>query len=139
MKLLRFGPAGDERPGLLDADGQIRSLAGVVDDIAGETLSEASLDRLRKLDLKQLETVTKPVRIGPCVGKVGKIMCIGLNYAEHAAETGAQLPKEPVLFMKATSAISGPNDEIRIPRGSTQTDWEVELGAVIGEPAKYVS
>ena len=139
MKLLRFGPAGDEQPGLLDADGQIRSLAGVVDDIAGETLSAASLERLRTLDTKQLEAVTKPVRLGPCVAGVGKIMCIGLNYAEHAAETGAQLPKEPVLFMKATSAISGPNDEIRIPRGSTQTDWEVELGVVIGERAKYVS
>jgi len=139
MKLLRFGPAGKEQPGLLDTTGQIRSLAGVVDDIAGDALSAASLDRLRKLDPAALPAVKEPVRLGPCVGNVGKIMCIGLNYAEHAAETGAQLPTEPVLFMKATSAISGPNDEIRIPRGSTQTDWEVELGVVIGERAKYVS
>jgi ureidoglycolate lyase len=139
MKLVRFGPAGKEQPGLLDATGQIRSLVGVVDDIAGDTLSAASLDRLRKVDPAVLHAVKQPARIGACVGRVGKIMCIGLNYAEHAAETGAQLPTEPVLFMKATSAISGPNDEIRIPRGSTQTDWEVELGIVIGERAKYVS
>ncbi len=139
MKLLRYGPAGGEQPGLLDSSGQIRSLVGVVDDIAGETLSAASLDRLRKVDPEVLHTIKEPVRIGPCVGRVGKIMCIGLNYAEHAAETGAKLPEEPVLFMKATSAISGPFDDIRIPRGSTQTDWEVELGVVIGERAKYVS
>jgi 2-keto-4-pentenoate hydratase/2-oxohepta-3-ene-1,7-dioic acid hydratase in catechol pathway len=124
---------------LLDSAGQIRSLAGVVDDVAGEALSAASLDRLRGVDPQSLEAVRQPVRLGPCVGRVGKVMCIGLNYAEHAAETGAQLPKEPVLFMKATSAISGPNDDIHIPRGSTQTDWEVELGVVIGERAKYVS
>ncbi|HEY2839833.1 MAG TPA: fumarylacetoacetate hydrolase family protein [Pirellulales bacterium] len=139
MKLLRFGTAGNEQPGLLDAAGQIRSLVGVVNDIAGATLSAASLDHLRKIDLKDLPVVKEPVRLGPCVGGVGKMMCIGLNYAEHAAETGAQLPKEPVLFMKATSAISGPNDDIQIPRGSKQTDWEVELGVVIGEKAKYVS
>jgi 2-keto-4-pentenoate hydratase/2-oxohepta-3-ene-1,7-dioic acid hydratase in catechol pathway len=139
MKLLRFGSAGDEQPGLLDAAGQIRSLVGVVNDIAGETLSSASLGRLREIDPHELQLVSQPVRLGACVGRVGKMMCIGLNYAEHAAETGAQLPKEPVLFMKATSAISGPNDDIQIPRGSTQTDWEVELGVVIGEKAKYVS
>jgi 2-keto-4-pentenoate hydratase/2-oxohepta-3-ene-1,7-dioic acid hydratase in catechol pathway len=139
MKLLRFGTAGNEQPGLLDAAGQICSLAGVVDDIAGATLSAASLERLGKIDPNELPVVKEPVRLGPCVGRVGKMMCIGLNYAEHAAETGAQLPKEPVLFMKAISAISGPNDDIQIPRGSTQTDWEVELGVVIGEKAKYVS
>jgi 2-keto-4-pentenoate hydratase/2-oxohepta-3-ene-1,7-dioic acid hydratase in catechol pathway len=139
MKLLRFGPSGKEQPGLLDSSGQIRSLAGIVDDIASETLSAKRLARLRELDPASLRTVDTSVRIGPCVGEVGKIMCIGLNYAEHAAETGAKLPTEPVLFMKATSAISGPYDDIQIPRGSTQTDWEVELGVVIGERAKYVS
>jgi ureidoglycolate lyase len=139
MKLLRFGPAGKEVPGLLDAGGQIRSLAGVVDDVAGDALSAASLDRLGRIDPQTLEAVKQPTRIGPCVGRVGKMMCIGLNYAEHAVETGAKLPAEPVLFMKATSAISGPYDDIQIPRGSMQTDWEVELGVVIGERAKYVS
>jgi 2-keto-4-pentenoate hydratase/2-oxohepta-3-ene-1,7-dioic acid hydratase in catechol pathway len=162
MKLLRYGQPGQEQPAILDTTGTIRSLAGIVDDIAGDALSAASLDRLRQLDLNSLPLVTggeqrgarsenagtppsalrlppSPFRVAPCVGRVGKLMCIGLNYAEHAAETGAQLPAEPVLFMKATSAISGPYDDIRIPRGSTQTDWEVELGVVIGEPAKYVS
>ena len=139
MKLLRFGPAGSEQPGMLDADGQIRSLVGVVDDIAGETLSAARSIGCGRSIPRCSTPVKEPVRLGPCVGRVGKMMCIGLNYAEHAAETGAQLPKEPVLFMKATSAISGPNDDIHIPRGSTQTDWEVELGVVIGEKAKYVS
>jgi 2-keto-4-pentenoate hydratase/2-oxohepta-3-ene-1,7-dioic acid hydratase in catechol pathway len=139
MKLLRFGPPGKEQPGLLDSNGQIRSLVGVVDDIAGKALSAKSLARIGELDPASLPSVERSVRIGPCVGGVGKIMCIGLNYAEHAAETGAKLPTEPVLFMKATSAISGPYDDIQIPRGSTQTDWEVELGVVIGERAKYVS
>lgn len=157
MKLLRYGPPGREQPGLVDAEGGIRSLVGVVDDIAGDALSAASLDRLRSIDPRALPLVDPSshaaafrrdasasfgetrLRIGPCVGRVGKMMCIGLNYAEHAAETGATLPKEPVLFMKATSAISGPFDNIQIPRGSTQTDWEVELGVIIGEPTKYVS
>ena len=160
MKLLRFGPPGQEQPGMLDAAGNIRSLAGVIDDIAGDALSAASLDKLRGLDPDSLPLVaSRPrsadeyapnpptrrslraprLRLGPCVGRVGKMMCIGLNYSEHAAETGAAIPEEPILFMKATSAIVGPNDDIRIPRGSTQTDWEVELGVVIGEPAKYVS
>ena len=112
MKLLRYGQRGQEQPGLLDRDGQIRSLVGIVSDIAGETLSAASLDRLRALDPQALPAVTGPVRLGPCVGGTGKVMCIGLNYAEHAAETGAKLPDEPVLFMKATSAISGPNDSV---------------------------
>jgi 2-keto-4-pentenoate hydratase/2-oxohepta-3-ene-1,7-dioic acid hydratase in catechol pathway len=139
MKLLRYGPRGQERPGLLDGAGRIRSLAGLFDDIAGSTLSRASLEQLRRLDVSSLPLVEGNVRLGACIGRVGKIMCIGLNYADHAAETGAKLPAEPVLFMKATSAINGPFDEIRIPRGSTQTDWEAELGVVIGEPAKYVS
>jgi 2-keto-4-pentenoate hydratase/2-oxohepta-3-ene-1,7-dioic acid hydratase in catechol pathway len=156
MKLLRFGPPGQEQPGLIDSAGNIRSLAGNIDDRAGPALSTASLNKLRALDPGSLPLVVGHVaavspkpptssvgdtrrRIGPCVGRVGKMMCIGLNYADHAAETGAALPKEPVLFMKATSAIVGPYDDIRIPRGSTHTDWEVELGVVIGETAKYVS
>jgi 2-keto-4-pentenoate hydratase/2-oxohepta-3-ene-1,7-dioic acid hydratase in catechol pathway len=139
MKLLRYGQPGQEQPGLLDASGKLRSLSGVIDDVAGPALSAASLQKLRGIDPGSLPLVAGAVRIGPCVGRVGKVMCIGLNYSEHAAETGAAIPKEPILFMKATSAIVGPNDDIRIPRGSTQTDWEVELGVVIGETAKYVS
>lgn len=139
MKLLRYGSVGEERPGMLDANGRIRSLEGVVEDIAGDALSSASIDRLRRLDAATLPLVEGPVRIGPCVGKVGKFMCIGLNYAEHATETGAQVPSEPVLFLKATSAICGPFDDLEIPRASTKTDWEVELGVVIGERAKYVT
>ncbi|MEX0610739.1 MAG: fumarylacetoacetate hydrolase family protein [Pirellulales bacterium] len=138
MKLLRYEPVGHERPGMLDAAGRIRSLAGVMEDVANDALSADSLDRLRKLDPESLPLVEESVRVGPCVGRVGKFICIGLNYAEHAAETGASLPAEPVLFMKATSAICGPYDDILIPRGSTHTDWEVELGVVIGERAKYV-
>ena len=139
MKLLRYGPVGHEQPGLLDAAGKIRSLEGIVADIDGEVLSRTSLDRLRSLDPDALPLVDGDPRIGPCVAGVGKIMCIGQNYADHVAETGAQIPAEPVLFMKATSAIIGPNDEVLIPRGSESTDWEVELAIVIGEPAKYVS
>jgi 2-keto-4-pentenoate hydratase/2-oxohepta-3-ene-1,7-dioic acid hydratase in catechol pathway len=139
MKLLRYGPVGEEQPAILDAAGGIRSLAGVVDDIADATLSAGSLEMLRTLNPEWLPLVEEPVRIGPCVGRVGKFMGIGLNYADHAAETGAKLPAEPVLFLKATSAICGPNDDVQIPRGSTKTDWEVELGVVIGEAAKYVN
>lgn len=143
MKLLRFGPPGQEHPGILDTVGNIRSLAGVVDDIAGDALSPASLARLHQLELEKLPLVPRssPLvpRLGPPVGRIGKMMCIGLNYSEHAAETGAAIPAEPILFMKATSAIVGPNDEIRIPRGSQQTDWEAELGVIIGTKAKYVS
>jgi 2-keto-4-pentenoate hydratase/2-oxohepta-3-ene-1,7-dioic acid hydratase in catechol pathway len=139
MKLLRYGNLGQELPGLLDSAGRIRSLKGVVDDIASDALSAASLEKLRKLDLASLPLVESSVRIGPCVGRVGKFLAIGLNYAEHAAETGAKIPEEPVLFMKATSCINGPNDDIQIPRNSKKTDWEVELGVVIGTAAKYVS
>jgi 2-keto-4-pentenoate hydratase/2-oxohepta-3-ene-1,7-dioic acid hydratase in catechol pathway len=138
MKLLRYGPVGEERPGVLDGQGRIRCLADVVDDVAGAALSAESLARLRELNVDELPLVDEGVRIGPCVGGVGKFLCIGLNYADHAAETGAKIPEEPVLFMKATSAIVGPNDELRIPRNSKKTDWEVELGIVIGDPAKYV-
>jgi 2-keto-4-pentenoate hydratase/2-oxohepta-3-ene-1,7-dioic acid hydratase in catechol pathway len=139
MKLLRYGPAGQEQPGILDSAGNIRSLKGIVDDIAGDALSAAGLDKLRKLDLNSLPLVEKVTRIGPCVGRVGKFIGIGLNYSEHAAETGAKVPDEPVMFMKAPSGISGPNDDIVIPRGSTKTDWEVELAVIIGTKAKYVS
>ena len=139
MKLLRHGPKGQEKPGLLDAQGVIRSLDGVVDDIAGEVLSPAGLQRLAAIDTASLPRVAEGTRIGPCVGRVGKFICIGLNYADHAAETGAAVPAEPVVFGKWTSAISGPDDDVLIPRGSTKTDWEVELGVVIGSEARYVS
>src|SRR5215471_7802425 len=123
MKLLRYGAPGQEQPGVLDREGNIRSLRGVVDDVTGAMLTSASLARLRSIDLATLPAVEGTVRIGPCVGRVGKFMCIGLNYAEHAAETGAKVPDEPVLFMKATSAIIGPNDDVQIPRNSKKTDW----------------
>jgi 2-keto-4-pentenoate hydratase/2-oxohepta-3-ene-1,7-dioic acid hydratase in catechol pathway len=139
MKLLRYGAPGQEQPGILDTTGNIRSLSGVIDDVAGNALSPASLDKLRALDLNNLPLADKATRLGPCVGSIGKVMCIGLNYSEHAAETGAAIPTEPILFMKATSAVVGPNDDVRIPRGSAQTDWEVELGVVLGTKAKYVS
>lgn len=138
MKLLRWGPKGQEKPGLLDSDGIIRDLSGVVDDIAGEVLSPAGLDRLRGIDPASLPAVDGDPRLGACVGRIGKMLCIGLNYADHAAESGMPVPPEPVLFFKATSAIVGPNDDVEIPRGSSRTDWEVELGVVIGTRAKYV-
>ncbi|MDP3801895.1 fumarylacetoacetate hydrolase family protein [Brevundimonas sp.] len=139
MKLLRYGPAGSERPGLLDTDGQVRDLLEHIDDVAGEALSPDSLAGLAGLDPSTLPLVAEPGRIGPCVGRVGKFICIGLNYADHAAETGATVPDEPILFMKATSAIVGPDDDIIQPRDSTKLDWEVELGVVIGSTARYVS
>ena len=139
MKLLRHGEPGRERPGLVDETGQLRDLSGVVRDIGGDTLLPQNLERLRALDPKTLPPVEGTPRIGPCVGGVGKFVCVGLNYSDHAAESGLPVPSEPVLFMKATSAICGPNDDVEIPRGSEKTDWEVELGIVIGKPAKYVS
>lgn len=139
MKLLRYGAPGAEKPGLLDGDGQIRDLSGVIDDIAGDNLTDSGLDRLRGLDQTSLPLVDGDPRIGACVGRVGKFICIGLNYADHAAESGMDLPEEPMVFFKATSAICGPNDPTEIPRGSVKTDWEVELGVVIGKPTKYVS
>jgi 2-keto-4-pentenoate hydratase/2-oxohepta-3-ene-1,7-dioic acid hydratase in catechol pathway len=138
MKLLRFGTAGRERPGLLDATGTIRDLSAVVPDIAGATLLPDALDRLRDIDPASLPAVTGSPRLGPCVGSVGKFICIGLNYSDHAAESGMPVPKEPIVFMKATSCIIGPNDDVVIPRGSKKTDWEVELGVVIGKTAKNV-
>ncbi|MFL9876263.1 ureidoglycolate lyase [Paraburkholderia megapolitana] len=138
MKLLRYGPKGQEKPGLLDAQGRIRDLSKVVDDIDGDALTDAGLAKLRALDLDSLLVVEGNPRIGPCVGKIGKFVCIGLNYADHAAESNLPVPPEPVVFNKWTSAITGPNDGVEIPRGSKKTDWEVELGVVIGKPAKYV-
>jgi 2-keto-4-pentenoate hydratase/2-oxohepta-3-ene-1,7-dioic acid hydratase in catechol pathway len=139
LKLLRHGLPGREEPGILDPAGHVRSLKGVVDDLAGEALSPESLARIAALDPMRLPLVRGPVRYGPCVAGTGKFICIGLNYADHAKETGAQVPSEPVIFMKATSAIQGPDDEVWIPRGSEKTDWEVELGVVIGSRAKHVS
>ena len=139
MKLLRYGEAGAEKPGLLDADGAIRDLSAHVDDIGGGALDPSSLARLAKLDPNSLPAVSGKPRLGACVAGTGKFICIGLNYSDHAAETGAAVPPEPIIFMKATSAIVGPDDTVRIPRGSEKTDWEVELGVVIGKKAKYVS
>jgi len=139
MKLLRYGPAGREKPGLLDSNNQIRDLSGIVPDIAREALRPDGLDRLRKLDPASLPAVGGTPRIGPCVGQVGKFICVGLNYSDHAAESGMAVPTEPILFMKATSSIVGPDDDILLPRASQKTDWEVELGVVIGKPGKYVS
>ena len=139
MRLLRYGARGQEEPGLLDREGRVRSLAGVVPDIAGAALSPEGLDRLRALDPESLPLVEGSPRLGPCVGQVGKFICIGLNYADHAAEANLKVPPEPVMFLKATSAICGPDDPVEIPRGAEKTDWEVELGVVIGTPAKYVA
>ena len=139
MKLVRFGHAGEEKPGLVDANGTLRDLSGHVADISGPALSDPELDRLRAIDPASLPAVDGDPRLGPCVGNVGKYMCIGLNYSDHAAETGAAIPEHPILFMKATSAIIGPNDTVVMPRGSNATDWEIELGVVIGTKAKYVS
>lgn len=138
MKLLRYGPRGQEKPGLLDDGGTIRDLSGQVADITGAALEDASLDKLRALDPGSLPAVEGSPRIGPCVGSVGKLVCIGLNYRDHAEETGQPIPEEPVVFMKATSAISGPDDPVIIPRGSEKTDWEVELAFVIGKEARYI-
>ena len=138
MKLVRYGDAGSERPGLMDGD-TLRDLSGVIDDITGDTLDDATLDRLRSIDPKSLPEVAGTPRLGACVGHFGKFLCIGLNYSHHAAETGAAIPEHPILFFKANSAVVGAFDDVVMPRGSTQTDWEVELGVVIGTTAKYVS
>lgn len=139
MKLLRYGPPGAEKPGLLADDGTIRDLSGHVDDIAGDVLTDAGLAGLRAINPASLPVVEGTPRMGPCVGRVGKFICIGLNYSDHAAETGAAVPEQPIVFFKATSAITGPDDDVIIPKGSEQTDWEVELGVVIGTEARYVS
>ncbi len=138
MKLLRFGEPGAEKPGLLDSAGQLRDLSAVLTDIAGPSLLPGSLDKLRQINPSTLPIVPGSPRLGPCVGSVGKFICIGLNYSDHAAESGMTVPVEPVVFMKATSAICGPNDNVVIPLNAKKTDWEVELGVVIGKEAKYV-
>lgn len=138
MKLLRYGPVGAEKPGILDSRGHLRDLSAHVDDIAGVVLTPEGLDHLRSINPESLPVVTGSPRIGACVGQIGKFICVGLNYADHAAESGLAVPPEPVLFMKATSAVCGPNDDVIIPKGSLKTDWEVELGVVIGREARYV-
>jgi 2-keto-4-pentenoate hydratase/2-oxohepta-3-ene-1,7-dioic acid hydratase in catechol pathway len=139
MKLLRYGALGQERPGILDDNGQIRDLSQHIVDLSGDALLPASLDQLRALDIASLPLVQGQPRLGPCVGSIGKFICIGLNYADHAAETGAAIPPEPVVFSKWTSAVVGPNDEVQIPRDSVKTDWEVELGVIIGQGGRYIS
>jgi ureidoglycolate lyase len=138
MKLLRVGPKGSEKPAIIATDGTIRDLSGVVPDIAGTVLLPEGLAKIAATDIDQLPQIDASERIGPCVGNVGKFICIGLNYADHAAETGARIPDEPIIFMKATSAIIGPNDDVIIPKNSTKPDWEVELAIVIGKEARYV-
>jgi 2-keto-4-pentenoate hydratase/2-oxohepta-3-ene-1,7-dioic acid hydratase in catechol pathway len=139
MKLVRYGNEGAERPGLIDANGVLRDLSAHISDIDGSMLNDAALERLRALDTEALPAVDGSPRFAPVVGNIGKFLCIGLNYSDHAAETGAAIPEHPILFFKANSAIVGANDDVIIPRGSTHTDWEVELGVVIGTTAKYVS
>lgn len=139
MKLVRIGEPGQERPALVDETGALRDISGYVDDIAGDVLLPQSLEKLRRLPVHTLPKIDGTPRIGACVGRIGKFICIGLNYADHAAETGAAIPAEPVVFSKWTSSVVGPNDAVRIPRGSVKTDWEVELGVVIGKGGSYIS
>ena len=139
MKLLRYGPAGAEKPGLLDSEGRVRDLSGVIGDISGSVLTPDGLKHLAGVDVNSLPKVAGNPRLGPCVGSVGKFIGIGLNFADHAAETGMALPSEPIFFMKATSCLAGPNDDVIKPKDSTKMDWEVELGFVIGKKASYVS
>lgn len=139
MKLMRVGQPGKEKPAILDEDGTIRDISGAINDLGGENLSDAAFDKLRALDLATLPVVDPATRIGPCVTGIGKVICIGLNFSDHAAESGMPVPKEPIVFLKSPTAICGPNDDVLIPRGSEKTDWEVELGVVIGKIARYVS
>ena len=139
MKLVRYGEMGAEKPAMVDTDGKIRDLSAHIDDITGATLNPATLDSLRNIDPASLPKIDSAVRLGACVGNIGKFMCIGLNYSDHAAETGSDIPEHPILFMKATSAVVGANDTVMLPRNSVKTDWEVELGVVIGTACKYVS
>jgi 2-keto-4-pentenoate hydratase/2-oxohepta-3-ene-1,7-dioic acid hydratase in catechol pathway len=139
MKLVRYGKPGKEKPGLIDVEGKIRDLSGHVDDIGGEAISPKSLNKLKKLKPADLPLVKGTPRFGPCVSETGKFICIGLNFADHAAESGMKVPPEPIIFMKATSAIIGAHDTVEIPRTSVKSDWEVELGVIIGSHAKYVS
>jgi 2-keto-4-pentenoate hydratase/2-oxohepta-3-ene-1,7-dioic acid hydratase in catechol pathway len=139
MKLLRYGPKGAEKPGLLDANNQIRDLSSIIPDLTGDTVDPGTMARLSALDTDTLSPVEGTPRIGPCIGNVGKLVCIGLNYSDHAKETGSPIPSEPIVFMKATSSINGPDDDIELIRDSVKTDWEVELGFVIGRETKYVT
>jgi len=139
MKLLRYGPKGAEKPGLLDANNQLRDLSSIIPDLTGDTVDSGTMARLSALDTDTLPPVEGTPRIGPCIGNVGKFVCIGLNYSDHAKETGSSIPSEPIVFMKATSSINGPDDDIELMRGSVKTDWEVELGFVIGRETKYVT
>ncbi|MEA9589456.1 fumarylacetoacetate hydrolase family protein [Xanthomonas sp. WHRI 10064A] len=139
MKLVRIGAEGHERPGVIDNEGRIRDLSGVIDDVAGEHLTNAGMEKLRAVDLSTLPLIEGEQRYGAAVGRIGKFICVGLNYADHAAESGMEVPKMPILFMKATTAVCGPNDTVIIPRGSVKSDWEVELGVVIGDIARDVS
>ena len=138
MKLLRYGQIGSEKPGLLDENGVIRDLSEHVNDISAETLLPENIEKLKIIDYKTLPEVSSEVRLGPCVGQIGNFICIGLNYSDHAKESGMEVPSEPVIFSKITSSICGPNDDVIIPRNAVKTDWEVELGVVIGKTAKYV-
>ncbi|MBT3457884.1 MAG: fumarylacetoacetate hydrolase family protein [Thiotrichales bacterium] len=138
MKLLRYGLPGQEKPGLLDENGILRDLSGLINDISGETLLPENLERLNNIDHSSLPEINEQQRLGPCVGQVGNFICIGLNYSDHAKEAGMDVPSEPVIFSKVTSAISGPNDNVIIPKNSSKADWEVELGVVVGKTAKYV-
>jgi ureidoglycolate lyase len=139
MKLLRHGDFGKEKPGIIDQEGKIRDLSDHITDINGDTINASSLKKIAAIDLSSLPTVSNTTRLGACVGNVGKFLCIGLNYSDHAAESGLAVPSEPILFSKATSAIVGPNDNVEIPRNSSETDWEVELGIIIGKKAKYIN
>lgn len=138
MKLLRFGSIGEEKPGAIDSNGIIRDLSSIINDLNGQSIDDLTLERLRKINLKSLPAVSNNTRIGPCIGNVGKFLSIGLNYSDHAAETGLPIPEHPILFLKATSSIIGPNDTVYMPKGSTKSDWEVELGVIIGKKAKYI-
>ena len=139
MKLLRHGEFGKEKPGILDQDGKIRDLSEHITDINGDTVNDVGLKKISNINLSSLPIVADDTRLGACIGNVGKFLCIGLNYSDHAAESGMAVPSEPILFSKATSAIVGPNDNIEIPRNSVETDWEVELGIIIGKKAKYIN
>ena len=139
MKLVRYGDVGSEKPGMIDADGVLRDLSGEISNVNGSVLGDAALDKLRALDPAALPVVDGSPRMGACVGDIGKYMCIGLNYRDHAEEQGLPIPEHPILFMKANSAIVGPDDDVILPRGSVKGDWEVELGVVIGKEAKYLS
>ncbi|MDC1357545.1 fumarylacetoacetate hydrolase family protein, partial [Pseudomonadota bacterium] len=139
MKLLRHGEFGKEKPGIIDQDGKIRDLSDHISDINGDTVDKDNLNKIASIDLSTLPIISNGTRLGACVGNVGKFLCIGLNYSDHAAESGLPVPSEPILFSKATSAIVGPNDNVEIPRNSSETDWEVELGIIIGKKAKYIN